>query len=280
MFQYFKKSFARKKARRIFQEYGFTIATFNLKDGDSVQFANWNNPLVPPILLSSDFIDFHKNFATDGSLILDIGANTGDTTVPLAMVAGKDGLVIAIEPNPVVYKILQENAKLNKDKTNIITIPYAASDNEEEFSYLSSEASFSNGGIKNKEDGRRLGKHVFKQKVKSINLEKYLIDNHSDMLPKLSLIKVDTEGFDLKILKNLSNIIEKFKPNILAEVFVDINDTERVEMFDFLNGYGYKIFNMFHFASYDTNDYEPILKRSDMLKMKGNFNIFAKSHEA
>jgi len=275
MFEYFKKSFARKKARRVFQEYGFTVSTYNLAKDGQVAYANWDNPLMHQKGIVQEEIDFYAQSVYKGSLALDIGANVGDTTVPMAIAAGKDGLVLALEPNPVVYKILQANAFLNKDKSNIVTIPYAASDKEEEFFYMASEASFSNGGIKNGEDGRKLGKHVFKQKVQSINLEKYLNDNHADMLPKLSLIKVDTEGFDLKILKTLSSLIEKYHPNILAEVFVDISDNERLEMFDFLNGHGYRVLNIFHFSSYNMSDYEPILKREDMLKTKGNFNIWA-----
>jgi hypothetical protein len=39
------------------------------------------------------------------------------------------------------------NASLNKDKTNIVPINFAISQTEEEFYYISSEASFCNGGI-------------------------------------------------------------------------------------------------------------------------------------
>ncbi|RRB02774.1 hypothetical protein [Larkinella rosea] len=41
----------------------------------------------------------------------------GDTTMAFAV--GKTGLVLAFDPNPLVFKILEKNASLNKDQTNI-----------------------------------------------------------------------------------------------------------------------------------------------------------------
>lgn len=275
MFEYFKKSFARKKARRVFQEYGFTVDTFKLPVFGEVQFANWDNPLMTKIGISEELVAGYAKSIKPGSMALDIGANIGDTTVPMALAAGKDGLVLALEPNPVVFKILEANAGLNKDKSNIVAIPYAASNKDEEFYYMSSEASFSNGGLTTKQDGRNLGKHTFKQKVKAINLEKYLNDNYSERLLTLSLIKVDTEGYDLTVLKNLKGIISTYKPDIIAEVFFNISDNERLEMFDYLSAMGYKIFNLFDFASYNESNITRIDKKENMLKTKSNFNILA-----
>ena len=60
----------------------------------------------------------------------------------MALAAGTSGITLGFDPNPYVYKILEINASLNKDKQNIISQLYAISVKEEDFYYVSSEASF------------------------------------------------------------------------------------------------------------------------------------------
>src|SRR5215831_5431136 len=147
MFKYLKASLRRKIARRITKEYPPKIDTFHVEGIGPVKFANWTNPLVRPTELSSDMIAFFKQFIKEGDLAIDIGANIGDTTVPIALCTGASGMTIGFDPNPYVFKILQTNASLNKDKTNIVPVPCAVSVQEEEFYFISSEASFGNGGL-------------------------------------------------------------------------------------------------------------------------------------
>lgn len=61
MINYFKKSFERKKARRVTQKYPVTIDDFNVPGLGNVQFANWNNPLVSPKTIDANSVDFFKN---------------------------------------------------------------------------------------------------------------------------------------------------------------------------------------------------------------------------
>jgi len=147
MLEYFKKSYQRKLARRVTKEYPPTVDQVNLKKEGAIDFANWSNPLVPHYTLTQQCVDFFRQFIKEGDLVIDVGANIGDTTVPMALAAGKSGVALGFDPNPYVYKILEANAKLNRDKTNIVPQPYAISKEEEEFYFISSEASFGNGGI-------------------------------------------------------------------------------------------------------------------------------------
>jgi hypothetical protein len=108
---------------------------------------NGRTPLASPIQIKQSDIDFFRKFIKKGDFVIDIGANIGDTTVPMALAAGKEGVTLGFDPNPFVYKILEANASLNKDKTNIVPVCSAISTREEEFYFISSEASFANGGI-------------------------------------------------------------------------------------------------------------------------------------
>src|SRR5450631_697373 len=102
---YFKNSFARKKARRVFQDYGTRIDRFPLGNGETVEFANWLNPLLKPKVMTQTLIDFFRKYIPEGSFAIDIGANIGDMTVPMAIAAGPEGLVLGFDPNPQVFRV-------------------------------------------------------------------------------------------------------------------------------------------------------------------------------
>lgn len=246
-FSYLRASIQRKKARRFFQDFGYRIDSFRLKEDGQVDYANWLNPLVPPKELTQQEIDFFRTVIAKGSLVIDIGANTGDLTVPMSIAAGPEGMVLALDPNTQVFAVLEANAKLNRDKAQIVPLPFAATPADGEFYFASSEASFSNGGLVNDNNDGTHGKYKLKQKVKGINLEKYLHDYYKEWLPKLAFIKVDTEGNDLSVLKTLESLIATYKPNIAAEVFPTLTREERAEMYQFLAKFGYRIYDVAHF---------------------------------
>lgn len=259
-FDYIKASLARKKARRVFQDFGYRVDRFQLKEDGQVDYANWLNPLVAPKTITQQEISFFKKLIKKGGLVIDIGANTGDLTVPMAIAAGKEGMVLALDPNTQVFAILAANATLNKDKANIVPLQFAATPTDGEFFFASSEASFSNGGLVNDANDDVHGKFKLQQKVKGVHLEGYLEKHYPEWLPAISLIKVDTEGNDLDVLKTLNGIISKYKPTIIAEVFPTLTREQREEMFIFLNEHGYKVYDVSHMDL--TNEVKQVLVSS------------------
>ncbi|MEQ8361894.1 MAG: FkbM family methyltransferase [Cyclobacteriaceae bacterium] len=272
MFEYFKKSYQRKVARRITKEYAPIIEKVKLEKEGEIDFANWSNPLVAPFILTQPCVDFFRKFINEGDLTIDIGANIGDTTVPMALAAGKSGVAIGFDPNPYVFKILEANAKLNKDKTNIVPQPYAISKEEDEFYFISSEASFGNGGISPTKDSIH-GKFVHPHKIKGIDLTKFLEREYPDQIHKFSFVKIDTEGYDKEIIKSIRDLIQKYKPVIVAESFGASSDQAKMELFEVIHRDGYKIF---YFEDFDTNAKTIELKnKEDMTQWKDTVNIYA-----
>ena len=245
---YFKESFRRKKARRITMEYPAKLDTFQLKDEGKIEFYNWDNPLVSPVAITQEKVDFYKQFIKKGDMVIDIGANTGDTTVPMALAAGANGITLGFDPNPYVFKLLEKNAALNPNKQNIVTLPYAITVKEEEYFYISSEASFSNGGISPTSDSAH-GKFIYPEKIKGVNLLDFLQINYPGNLEKLSFIKIDTEGYDKEIIKSITDLILKYKPTLIAESFAHSNPAERIELFDLVKGLGYDLYYFEDFLS-------------------------------
>lgn len=232
-----KKLFSKKE----FKTYGHTIVDFNLKDDGKIQFAQWLHPGEQAVAIDQSTVDFYKQFMRPGSLAIDIGTHAGDTTVPMGLAVGKSGLVLGLEPNPHVYHVLEANAKLNKDKTNIVPLNFAATANDGEFIFASGDASFNNGGIMGFSSNiRKNNRYTFS--VTGKNLEQYLRINYKEWLPKLALIKIDAEGYDKEILKTMPKVISEFKPVIITECFKHLTSKERGELYNSIANHGYKLF--------------------------------------
>ena len=272
MFKYFKESFRRKKARRITQEYPAKIDSFNLKEEGKIEFANWDNPLLSPKKVSQEMVDFFKKFIKKGDLVIDIGANIGDTTVPMALAAGSSGITLGFDPNPYVFKILEINASLNKEKQHIVPLLNAISVKDEDFYYVSSEASFSNGAISPTKDSKH-GKFIYPNKIKGINLLQFLETNYRDRLNDFSFIKIDTEGYDKEIIKSIHDLIEKYKPTIVAESFGDSTPEEKIELYDVIAQHGYDIF---YFEDFDvTAEIIKLQNKHEITNWKKTINVYA-----
>ncbi len=272
MIKYFKESFRRKRARRFFREYPARIDSFQLEKDGQLQFANWENPLVTDVRISQATVDFYRKYIGDGDMVIDIGTNTGDTTVPMALAAGSGGLTVGFDPNPVVFKFLEINSRLNRDKTNIVPYCLAVTVDDEEFYFISSEASFSNGGV-SKTTKAPLGRFVYPEKVRGVNLESFLDSNHGSGLPKLSFIKIDAEGYDKEIIKSISSIIEKYRPVLVTESFGDNSADEKLELFDVIRRHNYRIH---WFDDFDVNaEIIELETRDDILKWKNTINLLS-----
>lgn len=272
MFNYLKASFRRKIARRVTKEYPANIDRLDLEDIGKIDFARWENPLAPPVELTASTVRFFKQFIKEGDLAIDIGANIGDTTVPMALCTGPSGLTLGFDPNPYVFKILQKNASLNPGKINLVPVPYAISADGEEFYFISSEASFANGGISPTKDSKH-GKFVFPEKVYGVNLKKFLEEKYGQWLSKFSFIKVDTEGYDKEIIKSAAELLSQYKPVIVAESFGKATDEAKMELYDVIERLGYDIF---YFEDFKTEaKVEKMTNRTDITKWKKTINVYA-----
>lgn len=273
MFKYLKASFRRKIARRFTKEYPPVLETFHFNEYGTIQFANWSNPLVGKQQLSEPMVFFFKQFIKPGDLVIDIGANIGDTTVPMALCAGKEGLTLGFDPNPFVFKILQKNASLNKDKTNIVPVRCAVTDKEEEFYFISSEASFSNGGISPTKESNH-GRFIYHEKIKGVPLKQFLEEQYKEKVAKLSFIKIDTEGYDKEIIKSISDLIQTYRPVVVAESFGKATPEHKRELYDVISKLGYDIF---YFADFDTRaEVKQLKHRDDIVQYRHTINIYAR----
>jgi hypothetical protein len=125
----------RRRDRRTFREYGHAVKRFDLEREGPVEYAQWLHPFEKPKAIRQDDVDGWRRFLRDGDVAIDVGAHTGDTTLPMALACGVRGLVVAVEPNPHVFRVLEANAALNRDRTHILPLNLAATEDDGEFEF-------------------------------------------------------------------------------------------------------------------------------------------------
>lgn len=230
--------------RRIPKTYGFTIRSFELEKEGSINFAKWDHPFEGNKVITQQMIDHLRTFVQEGDTLLDIGAHSGDTSIPMALATGPGGKVLAFEPNPHVFKILAHNCKLNPGRTNIIPFNFALDEKDGTLVFNYSDASFCNGGALDRISEKKNHKHPYALSVNAVEPMAFLKKALGPEISKISFIKIDTEGQDERILQLLSPIIEKNRPVIMAEVFLLLNREQRLSFLNFFKSLDYELFHI------------------------------------
>lgn len=238
MLQHIARLFGRSK--KVFKEYAFRQVDFTLRDDGVVQYAQWLHPGEFGNEIQQAHVDFFRRYIKRGDLAIDIGANEGDTTVPMALAAGKEGLTLAFEPNPHVFRVLEANAALNPDKTRIVPLNFATTAEDGEFTFGSGDPSYGNGGIVGfTHNKRRNTRYTFS--VTGKQLTRYLTAHHASALPNLTFIKIDTEGYDKEIVKSISDLIATYRPTLVVECFGPSLPEEKLELYDVIASHNYTL---------------------------------------
>jgi FkbM family methyltransferase len=152
-------------------------------------------------------------------VIIDIGACYGDTTVPLATYAN---VVLAFEPNPRSFAILEANANLNA-AVNII--PYNLAIGEDENLDFFYGGDFCNGGQWGEWKAGDPGEKPVS--VANVNLHRFLVAHHPTLIPRIGFIKIDSEGYDARILSTLAPLLAAASPLVEVEWFALFHDAAR-----------------------------------------------------
>src|SRR5215813_11728437 len=167
---------------------------------------------------SESEVSMMRSFLRQGSTVIDVGANIGDLTVPLAREVGEGGRVYAIESHPEVFNVLCANLALNGlDNVKPINAFVAASDKVDTGSKF-------------------WGKFAYvgqKWATEFISLD-------SLDLPGCDLIKIDVDGKELEVLRSGEMQIEKYRPILYFEN--DIRESSAELLAFVIDTLGYKAF--------------------------------------
>ena len=190
-------------------------------------------------LFTEDKLNNLSKIITDGSTVIDIGAQCGNMSVAYSLFADK---VLSFECNPATYEVLGKNAELNP---NIFPYNYAVSDEEGPLEFHYSDNGLCNGGYAERtEFGVGNTGHSIPIDVWAVKLEDFVVWEDDSMDGgKISLIKIDTEGHDKEILKTIRNMVQAHKPVIITEIYDGLNSIEVSDLLDTLHTLGYRAYD-------------------------------------
>jgi FkbM family methyltransferase len=156
--------------------------------------------------------DFLANRLGPGSVFVDIGANVGAFTLPMARRVGSGGRVIAIEASPSVFSYLKRNVELN-DLSNVGLWNCAATDREEEGIpfWEPPSAHFGMGSL-------AAQFHDHPTLVPTRTLDWILKAENVD---RVDVLKVDVEGFEAAVFRGAEELLTGPHPPMVVFEFCD-----------------------------------------------------------
>jgi FkbM family methyltransferase len=196
-----------------FSDDGLTISTFkdksyllHVKLGDAIETKIVTHNIWDEELLNliSHFIEKNPK-----GTVLDIGANIGAITIPLASKYSETRFY-CFEPHPVIFKKLNSNISLNQ-LDNVQTFKNAVSNMEVSLNFFAQTES-SNMGLSSLMEVQN--NSVNKISVDCIVLDQFVAKQSID---QIAIVKIDVQGSELMVLKGMTNILKKYRPILFFE---------------------------------------------------------------
>ncbi|MBS1507548.1 MAG: FkbM family methyltransferase [Bacteroidetes bacterium] len=196
-------------------------------------------------------IEFVTKALKKGDVFVDIGANIGLFSLIASPLVDSTGKVISFEPSPETFSRLIENVSLN-NLTNISARNIGLSDSEGE---LMLNVSGDGHDAWNTFAAVSDEKFHSTKSVPVFTLDDQLVEEAKE---KISLVKIDVEGWEKFVLVGGKTFFQKFAPVVMME-FTESNTFSAgymvQELYDLMVSWGYRWY------SYKNGELHPEAKR-------------------
>lgn len=156
-----------------------------------------------------------RRYIRNGDVALDIGANVGTHTLPLARLVGPQGKVVAFEPTAFAFQKLLKNISLNPDLASRIVpeqVMLVEKGAEEPAQALYASWPLTEGdpvhrqlcGVLKSTNGAR-----------ATTLDDYLAERTPG---RVALIKLDVDGFECRVLRGGQRTLARHRPVMIMEM--------------------------------------------------------------
>ena len=152
-----------------------------------------------------------QHLVKEGDTVIDIGANLGYYTRPLADIVGAAGEVYAVEPVPVIFSVLKRNVGGRK---NVVLLNYALGSEERTVEMANDSvaaAGYCGTGRNFVSDGELSGDAI-RFSAQMVRGSKLFAD-----LKRIDFIKCDIEGYERVVIPELQPLIKRHHPTVLIE---------------------------------------------------------------
>ena len=154
----------------------------------SLSAALWINPED-----RHDDVAFFRDFLRPGDTIVDVGANIGSLSLLAAVIAGQTGKVLAVEPHPRIFEFQKRNLALNHAHTvEAHNVALGEAPGELHFS-----------------DDRSDDQNSVRTDGGGIVIPVTTLDALASALPRITLLKIDVEGYELSVLKGADQTLAR-----------------------------------------------------------------------
>lgn len=173
-----------------------------------------------------NFMNTHERYLDvlqKGDTIMEIGAATGEYTIPAAKKIGEKGQIHAFEVEPASYLCLEKNLALC-NIVNVKPMKMAISDKSNKSLWLS----FEKGGLSRGSFHNELSEKIH---VKTISCDDYAT---SIGLEKVDVLKVTVNGHEPEVMKGAKNLLRSMR-------IVIFQSARHQEVISFLSKEGFSV---------------------------------------
>jgi FkbM family methyltransferase len=168
----------------------------------------WITPLLEAGKLIEPFaVEWAGNFVRVGDTCLDIGAHIGVGTLALARLVGPTGCVLAFEPEPGNFALLEANVRLN-GYDNVVLHKAAVSNRQgDAFLHLS---------------GDNAGGHFLENSMNgdcTIPVPTIILDEFLEPNERVDFIKLDIQGTETAALQGMKRLLGRQQRGVFIVKF-------------------------------------------------------------
>jgi len=171
------------------------------------------------------------------SKIWDIGANLGLFTIAAAVRAGRQGYVLAVEPDAEAASLLLRSRRASDSRVTapIDVLVAAVHDrNEDRFATLEvavrARAANALRGFGSTQTGGILDSRI---------VPAFRLDDMIEFFPSPTVLKIDVEGAEATVFRGASRLLEEIRPTLIIEVSIQ----NQRSVGQILAGVGYRVFD-------------------------------------
>jgi FkbM family methyltransferase len=177
------------------------------------------------------------------AVILDIGANIGSMALRFAQLVPQ-GRVFALEPTHYAFNKLTRNLALNPELAKRITpVQLFMSSQTKSNPQIKAYASWKIDGSAQKPHVLHGGTSKSARSVAAKTLDDFCLENN---IHRIDLIKIDTDGHELHVLKGAGRTLEKCLPYIIFEIGIYVMNEHHIEFehyYSYLSSLNYVLLN-------------------------------------
>ena len=170
----------------------------------------------------NEFLLKIKKYMPRDAVVIDAGANIGNHLIYFVKVLNAKE-IYGFEPQKKIFNILKKNVFLNniQNKTKIYNLGLGEKNCKANFNLTESKHNSGAVFIEESDNGEANVVTLDSMKIRE----------------KIDFIKIDTEGFELKIIRGAKKLIKRDKPIL----FIEIQPINEKPLIGLLKSFGYKI---------------------------------------